>query len=280
MVHEPYVPLRGWKFTIMGVWQRLQLLALRPSVEVTFVSTAEYGRQLRRHLRLRRVHHLGVGSNLPDMRSFRDVSREQLGISEGTIALTAFGTGHPSRLMHYVAEAAARIRDSGHNVVVLNLGAGARAPEGIDPSVRLHTPGPLAREVVARQLAAGDLFVAPFEDGVSTRRSSLMAALQHALPVIGTDGEVTDAILRRSSDALKLVPAGRPDLFAEAARRLAADPGGRRRLARAGRALYECFFDWPVIAARLIRILREGEAEGDDRQERPSACNAQQQTHS
>jgi glycosyltransferase involved in cell wall biosynthesis len=267
MVHEPYVPLRGWKFTIMGVWQRLQLLALLLSAEVTFVSAEEYAPRVRRHLQLQRVHHLPVGSNLPDMRSFRYASREQLGISEETIALAAFGTGHPSRLMHYVAEAAERIRDTGHNVVVLNLGADTRALEGIDPSVRVHTPGPLASEVVARQLAAGDLFVAPFEDGVSTRRTSLMAALQHALPVIGTDGELTDAILRRSPDALKLIPAGRPDLFADAARQLARDPEGRRRMGRTGRALYERFFDWPVIAARLIRTLREGAA-GDDRQER------------
>src|SRR5215216_705836 len=34
IVHEPYVPLSGWRWTLMGLWQRVQLQAIRLSADV------------------------------------------------------------------------------------------------------------------------------------------------------------------------------------------------------------------------------------------------------
>ena len=57
-----------------------------------------------------------------------------------------------------------------------------------------------------------------------------MSALQHGIAVVGTDGPRTDGLLRHSRDALLLIPVERPDLFAKAARRLAADQTAESRL--------------------------------------------------
>jgi glycosyltransferase involved in cell wall biosynthesis len=121
--------------------------------------------------------------------------------------------------------------------------------------VRLIEPGRLEASDLARHLAAADLFVAPFVDGVSTRRTTLMAALQHGLPVVGTDGRLTDGVLR-SSHALTLVSVDDRQGLSDAARGLAGDPGRRHALGAAGRELYERAFAWPVIAATIVAALR------------------------
>ena len=86
-----------------------------------------------------------------------------------------------------------------------------------------------------------------------------MAALQHGLPIVGTDGELTDQVLRGSDRALRLVPVARKDLFVDAALRLASQRDERDALGRAGRQLYTEQFDWPVTAHRLLNCLRARE---------------------
>jgi glycosyltransferase involved in cell wall biosynthesis len=142
-------------------------------------------------------------------------------------------------------------------VTVLNLGDGAPALPSLDSDVRIHSPGRQPADALARQLASADLFLAPFVDGVSTRRTSVMAALQHAIPVVGTYGSTTDDLLRRT-DALSLVPAESADRFAEAAVELALDSDRRRALGSDGRRLYEQCLDWPIIARSLVETLEHG----------------------
>jgi glycosyltransferase involved in cell wall biosynthesis len=100
------------------------------------------------------------------------------------------------------------------------------------------------------------VFVAPFVDGVSTRRTTLMAALQHGVAVVGTDGRLTDDILRASREALTLAPVGDRHQLEDAVRRLADDPGLRRSRGAAGRELYTSSFAWPVTAAIVATALR------------------------
>jgi glycosyltransferase involved in cell wall biosynthesis len=154
---------------------------------------------------------------------------------------------------HAVRAANALVEKAG--TVLLQLGAGAPEPEGLSEHVRLYRPGRLADEELASWLSAADVFLAPFVDGVSTRRGSMMAALQHAVPVVGTTGRLTDSVLAQASDALTLVSVDRPDLFADAAVQLAHSGDDAARRGRAGRSLYESTFDWPVVAGRLLQAL-------------------------
>jgi glycosyltransferase involved in cell wall biosynthesis len=252
MVHEAYVPMEGLRWTLMGAWQRLQLLAIRLSADVILVSSGPLAHSLTRLRPLRPTHHLPVASNLPDRRSQRLRSRRALGASPDTLVLTAFGTGHPSRSLDFVAAAADALSLASRDILVLNLGAGAPAVRGLDPSIRVHAPGVSSPEELASALAATDIYLAPFMDGVSTRRTTVMAALQHGLPIVGTDGDLTDDLMRSS---LLLTPAGRPDLFAAAVSELAADDRARAEAGARARRLYEQFFDWTVVANRLLHTL-------------------------
>ena len=107
---------------------------------------------------------------------------------------------------------------------------------------------------VSALLASSDLFLAPLVDGVSTRRTTVVAALAHGLPVVGTDGPSTDPVLRESA-ACALAPAGEPAGLVARLRTVAADAGARERMGRAARALYESQFTWDAIAAAYLRHL-------------------------
>jgi glycosyltransferase involved in cell wall biosynthesis len=255
MVHEPCVDIVDWRSLLMGLWQRVQLATLVRSSDIVFVSVEAWTPYLRGRRRSTPVIHIPVSSNLPDRRRSRSAERASLGVDPGELVLAAFGTGHPARLTGYIVAAANRLVRSGQQVTLLNLGHGARGLHGLDATVRLHHPGRLPAEVVAARLASADIFLAPYVDGVSSRRTAVMAALQHALPVVGTDGASTDQLFRRAADALRLQPVGSVESFADSVFGLARDPDLRAAMGRSARRLYEECFDWPVLSAKLFRNL-------------------------
>jgi glycosyltransferase involved in cell wall biosynthesis len=260
MVHEPYVPMVNWRWTLMGLWQRSQLLALHTLADVVFASIEAWASRLDRLQPRKPTYHLPVGSNLPDMRLRRREARARLGATDETVVVATFGTAHPARQLDYVVASANAVADTGAPTIVQNLGAGAPALPGIAPSVRVSEPGYQSAAALAKRLAATDVFLAPFIDGVSTRRSTVMAALQHGLPIVGTEGDLTDESLRTSGRALRLVPIERKDLFVAAVRRLASRPQEREAQRMAARKLYDERFDWAVIASELLGHLSTSEA--------------------
>jgi glycosyltransferase involved in cell wall biosynthesis len=255
MVHEPYVPMTNWRWTLMGIWQRSQLFALRALADPVFASIDAWTSTLGEMRPRRAVYHLPVGSNLPDRRPYRRQARLGVGATPETLIVSAFGTAHPARRLEYVVAAVNAIATAGVPTLFLNLGAGAPALHGVARSVRVVAPGLQSPPALAELLSATDIFLAPFIDGVSTRRTTVMAALQHGLAVIGTDGPLTDPALRESHQALRLVPVAREDLFVDAARRLAFRQGEREKVSTAARRLYDERFDWPIIAEALLSHL-------------------------
>jgi glycosyltransferase involved in cell wall biosynthesis len=253
MVHEPYVPMTNWKWVLMGTWQRVQLEAARFSADIVFASIEAWTRMLGDRRPFRPAVHLPVGSNLPDRRDARTPMRERLKIADEEIVLASLSTGPAGRVLGHAVQAANAVAAQTGSVVLLLLGAGAPDAHDLADSVRVFQPGRLVEAELASWLSAADLFLAPFVDGVSTRRGSMMAALQHAVPVVGTSGRLTDSVLAEATDALTLVPVDRPDLFADAVVELAQSRDDADRRGRAGRALYESNFDWTVIAGRLLQ---------------------------
>jgi hypothetical protein len=255
MVHETYVDMKNLRWALMGGWQRVQLAALRQLTDLQLCSTESWMRRLTRWPGTAPVHHLPVPSNFPDRRSEAALAREELAAPGGGMVLTCFGLRHPGRLAGHVQAAAEAVAATGAPATVLNLGSGEPALEELAPGVSVRSPGFLPEDSIARLLAATDLFLAPYADGVSTRRTTVMSALQHAIPVLGTDGHLTDRVLRESSGALRLVPVAQRDGFAAEAGRLARQAPERRALGQAGRQLYTETFDWPVLVDRLLELL-------------------------
>ena len=256
MVHETYVDMKNLRWAAMGGWQRAQMAALRAATDVQFCSIEQWVERLRRWPGGDRVYHRPVPSTFPDRRGDAGSARADLAAMHDHLVLTCFGLHHPGRMPGHVRAAAEAVASAGIQATVLNLGFGDAGAGEMAPGVALRSPGYLPELELARMLACSDIFLAPFEDGVSTRRTTVMSALQHAVPVVGTDGHLTDGVLRRASGALRLVPVGERDRFAAEAARLAQRADERRRLGQAGRDLYARSFDWPVVVDRLIELTR------------------------
>jgi glycosyl transferase family 1 len=255
MVHEPYVPMVSWRSTLMGSWQRFQLAALRLSADVIFTSVESWASRFESGRPRRRAHHLPVGSNLPDRRGSRMLERERCGLDNGTLAVAVIGRHHDTWLGGYVVDAVNTIAAAGNQVALLLLGAEAPQLADLDPRVEVQMAGYLEETELSAKLSAADLFLAPLSDGVTTKRSTVMAALQHGLPVVATEGPLTDSVLRTSDSGISLTPVGARGDFAAAALLLAEDNQGRAEQAAAARELYEDEFDWPVVSERMLAAL-------------------------
>lgn len=254
MFHETYVDMRRPSWALMGSWQRAQLIAVQAAADVQLCSIQRWTERLRKTARGRPVHHLPVASNLPDARADREAARQRVGADDDTLVLSCLGLRHPGRLQGHMLTAAREAGTATSSVLLLDLGPGRRAVTQLASNVRMHSTGFLAERDLAAHLAASDVFLAAFMDGVSTRRGSVMAALQHAVPVVGTAGHLTDDVLA-NAPALMLVPIGAPDEFARSVMSLVHDGGRRAELGAAGRRFYEDNFDWPVLVGRMRTYL-------------------------
>lgn len=112
----------------------------------------------------------------------------------------------------------------------------------------------LAAPDVSRELAAAALAFAPIADGVSTRRSSVAAFVQHGLPVAGIGAEATDAVLEESG-AFALVRRGDSDGMVARVRGLLAAPADRRAMSAAARRLFLDHLAWPRIAGQYRELM-------------------------
>ena len=101
---------------------------------------------------------------------------------------------------------------------------------------RVHAPGELDALEVAQALGACDLLVQPYEDGVTSRRGSLMAGLGLGVPVLTSEAEDTDP--RWRAEGAVALSALDPGALAAEARALLAAPERLTLLGARGRELY------------------------------------------
>ena len=106
---------------------------------------------------------------------------------------------------------------------------------------RVVSTGSLDEADVSAHLAACDVMLQPYPDGISTRRTSAMAALAHAVAVVSSTGWLTEPIWQ-TSESVVLVD-GDPVALASETKRLLTADDERRRIAASGRRLYDSRFD-------------------------------------
>ncbi len=107
---------------------------------------------------------------------------------------------------------------------------------------RVCSTGALDEADVSAHLAACDVMLQPYPDGITTRRTSAMAALAHGVAIVSTRGWLTEAIWS-SSESIALVDAADPVALAVETERVLGDDDLRRRLAANGQRLYDSQFD-------------------------------------
>ena len=260
MVHEPFVPFEGWRFSVMATWQRWQLWRLGQSADALFFSTQPWAEQFQTWFRSTPVHHLPVGSNMPRVSAGRETVRSELGFVQDDYVIGLFGSGHFSRLLHFVRAAVEEIQQEIPNAKVLYIGpAGKKVTEALY-GIPVLNAGALPAEEVSRRFATMDLYLAPFNKGVSTRRGSFLVGLQHGLPTVSTHGIHTGSALHAEDGrAFVLSADDEPSEYAAAALAVATDSARAKELALRGQRLYDTMYDWPIIAESMCSHLASGD---------------------
>lgn len=257
MFHEDYMPATGLRSAIMGLWQKPQFWTLGGMADVAFFSTEPRAQQYESQFPDTSVHHLPVGSNIPDVGGDRARERDRLTVDPEAFVIGLFGSAHESRLLSYANAAVSACARDRPETRVLYVGPdGPDVRTALPAEVPLHDAGPLPPEDVSRCFAAMDLYLAPFRKGVSTRRGSFLTGLQHGVATVTTRGRATGALLSSRHEEAFLAPAcSSRDGFAESVRRLARSPEARHRLGQCGHTFYQRHFSWPTVADRLLHAL-------------------------
>ncbi len=107
---------------------------------------------------------------------------------------------------------------------------------------RVIATGALPADELSMAMAACDVMAQPYPDGVTTRRTSIMTALEHGRAVVTTQGSFTEQMWARSG-AVALLPVENSAAFAAAITELLRDENQRQRYGAAAKALYADRFD-------------------------------------
>lgn len=106
---------------------------------------------------------------------------------------------------------------------------------------RLFATGRLALNDVSHHVAACDVMLQPYPDGISSRRTSAMVALAHGRAIVTTAGWLTEPMWAESGAAV-LAPVDNPHALAAAAVTILFDVSQREEIARRAAALYDARF--------------------------------------
>ncbi|MBM4381705.1 MAG: hypothetical protein FJ086_20750, partial [Deltaproteobacteria bacterium] len=249
-VHFPVVTGQPLRHRVLARTQQAMARALLHRADAVCVSTEAWTPLLRALGWQGEVVHCPIPSNLlpPPSAPGKAQARSRLGLPlDGEASWVGhFGTygeavaGPLAAVLPALLAAAPRRR-------ALLLGRGAARFRGQllalhpDLSTRLHVPGGEAPGEVSLGLLAADVLLQPFVDGVTTRRTSLMAALAHGRPVCGNLGPLSEP-LWAGLPGLQLAPSPSPAALLAAAEALLARAGEWAGLGDAARATYEAHF--------------------------------------
>lgn len=255
MFHEPFFYFglsRPWRNVFAVVQRAMAAILLRASTRV-YGSTESWVRVLAPYGPNIDIEVLPVPSTIPV-----DVPAEALASArerrDGGFLIGHFGTygDHIGRELAASLPALLRRLPGARALLVGDGGEGFARHLPSDVRDRADATGRLPGAEAAAALRACDLLVQPYPDGVTTRRTSVMAALTTSVPVVTTTGALTEPVWEQAA-AVALAPAGDVRALVDLAAGLADDPVARAALGARGRALYERQFALDVTIARMRR---------------------------
>ncbi len=198
----------------------------------------------------------------------RDTWRERLGLGPADLLISYFGFLNESKGGLVLMEALARLVSEGvpAHLVMIGGRAGASDPanytygERVDARIaaynlggRVHWTGFVGDEDVSAHFLASDITALPYLDGVSLRRGTLMAALEHGRAIVTT---IPQTDVPELDGALVTVPAGDADRLAETILMVWQDEKQRRELEANARAAAD-LFSWDGIAERTVALYED-----------------------
>jgi glycosyltransferase involved in cell wall biosynthesis len=213
-----------------------------------------------------------LGSNVepqPPADFERTAWRKKYQADEKTLLLAYFGFLNESKGGEELIEALARLRQQGLDARLLLIGGdiGHADPTNVAYAQKVqalidrcnladfvYRTGYTGLPEVSANLLAADAVVMPYRDGVSFRRTTLIAALRHGCPVISTipaDPTLIPEI--QPGENMLLAPPRDPAALAQAIASLAGNPTLRQKIALGSKNLGD-LFEWGKIAGETATL--------------------------
>ncbi|WP_338875060.1 glycosyltransferase family 4 protein [Spirosoma sp. SC4-14] len=221
--HEVYVRMTYWpiKYWIMAFIQRVICFFLLQIADVIITSIDFYKLLLEKYSR-KSIHLIPIGSNiLPVQVSDEDIIaiRKVIAPKDEDI-LSTFGIRNHNLLIKVYYEVCKRHPET--KLLICGKLQISKELEPIYNQIRdnVYETGYLPNAEVYRMLRASDIFFLPdpvtnvFEGGTSNKSTSLAAALLARLPVVGTRGDMNNALLKQTPGVF-LEDASQPVQIAE-----------------------------------------------------------------
>ena len=264
MFHEVAIPWERparLKYNAAAFAMRAMAALLLARADRAFVSTSSWDAMLRPLA----PHWAGttwlpIPSNIPTTTpaGAREAVRAKPGLAGASAVVGHFGT-YGALTAPLVERALIPLLEADPRRRALLVGHGGdafarRLSESGRLGAQLVATGAVDGPDVAAHLAACDVLVQPYGDGVSTRRTSAMAGVALGVPTVTNEGFLSESVWRETG-AVEIV-AGADQIAARAAE-LLADPARAAAVGARGRAVYQERF----AIDRSIRALR-GEASG------------------
>jgi glycosyltransferase involved in cell wall biosynthesis len=245
MFHEPYFYFSWSPFgNLRAIVQRVMADVLVDAARAVYFSTATWRRYLPK---ARGAVVLPVPSTVPRLGDGDAAKRFRSRISQERCEIVGhFGTfgnhisGELERVIPLVLEGrpAARLMCIGRDSDRFASSIRARHASFAH---RVHHTGALASADVAAAIRACDVMLQPYPDGITTRRTSVMASLTNGVPAVSTEGVLTEPVWREAG-GVALAPAGDARGIASKVFQLLDDETARAALAAAGRRMYDTRF--------------------------------------
>lgn len=251
MVHEPYLHLweGSWRQTAAAVVHRFMTAVLLRAATRVWISVPAWERMWKPYTFGRSVPFTWLpipsGVSQPDALEVREL-RARLGADRHAV-IGHLGTYNSlvSALLDGLLPRMLRQLSEPH---VLLIGTGSeqyraaflmRHPQYAD---RIGATGPLSARALATHIAACDLLVQPYPDGITSRRTTAMAGLRLGVPIVTTSGYLTERLWEETGAVRLSEVADQAGTVAHVADLLArADV--RTRLGETGRDVYARMFD-------------------------------------
>ena len=244
MVHEPFLPFAPGRLRQNGgaIVHRLMLMVMLRAATRVWVSTPSFLPMVRPFGPRKAVPYtwLPIPSPIPRGDTAADVRDRRRALAGAHPTIGYFGTASPL-VTGVLEEVIAGIAKRRPDVKFVLLGRGT---EGLARTLESKTPG-LAQAIVARGMRSTDdlsaliqccdLFVQPYPDGVSARRTTLMALLDHGRAIVASRGIRTE---EGWQEAVHLTAHGDATAMVEAALTLLDAPARRAELSHAASRLY------------------------------------------
>lgn len=255
IVHETY--FRTWRHPpslVRGASRKRVLKALAKASGHVFSASEPLVEEMSGWGLRQQPMRLPIGANIDVAPADRAVFRRSCGLSEDDIVLTLFGCANNLKLMprHFQA-LEARLQESRIAHAWLLLGGVPR--ELLSPVVRVLSPGWLSPEALSAHLRMSDIFLMPHFCGISAKRGTLMAAMAHGLPVIGTRGVMTDRFWN-DVPGVALFEERAVEDFAGGVAALCRDGGLRQSMGSQNADYFRANLTWPAIAAKFLNVIR------------------------